>query len=603
MPRLTRARIRAGRLRRRAGRLARHPELAWPALRRTVRRHLYRLTMASPVVRRQLLRQLRRLTHGAPAQGRGGLREALLRAIEAVEHAAYLQALFETDPLLAYRHLRDHTCLNRAPITLLRAMQQRLREYGYLAHAVDVLRVIAGISGSSRDQAMLARRETELAFHSGAWSPSIKVGSAPVLRMPGSVLHVVGKGLPQTQTGYTLRTQYLLRAQREAGYDARVFCQVNEGMPVAEPGWTMVDDVPYYVHPGPGKLEVSTQEWMEANVAALLSVVGQVRPWALHAHSDFHNAQIATAVGRATGVPVVYESRGFWEETWLSRTMDRFGLSSTSYFISRLGMPDVYTCRAEREREARCSADVVVTLADTMREHILRRGPQDREVFVVPNGVDVAAFARSGSQPDLRRQLGIPESAMVVGYISSLVEYEGIDILIDGFTAMEPASPAHLVIVGDGVARDRLERRAGASPAGSRIRFTGRVEHSQIAAYYGLIDIFVVPRRASQVCQLVTPIKPFEALAAGCCVVVSDVAALREISQDSGEAITIFTAESASSLREVLIALERDRGLRLAKAEAGRTWVREHRSWSAVVERYEPAYAQVGLTRPFAAAR
>src|SRR5699024_11010825 len=89
------------------------------------------------------------------------------------------------------------------------------------------------------------------------------------------------------------------------------------------------------------------------------------------------------------------------------------------------------------------------------------------------------------------------------------------------------------------------------------IVFTGRVPHEDVLRYYGLIDVFVVPRKKSTVTDLVTPLKPFEAFSTGRAVVLSDVTALREIAEQS-RAAEIFRAGSSDDLARVLISLIND---------------------------------------------
>src|SRR5690606_27936212 len=135
---------------------------------------------------------------------------------------------------------------------------------------------------------------------------------------------------------------------------------------------------------------------------------------------------------------------------------------------------------------------------------------------VVPNGVDVDAFHVTARNQEIAERLGISEETVVIGYVSSLVEYEGIDTLIDAYAEAKSASavPTALLIVGDGVEREPLMKQASELGLADAI-FTGRVTHSSVIDYYSVIDIFVVPRKPADVCHLVTPLKPFEAFSTG----------------------------------------------------------------------------------------
>jgi glycosyltransferase involved in cell wall biosynthesis len=313
----------------------------------------------------------------------------------------------------------------------------------------------------------------------------------------------------------------------------------------------------------------------------------------LHAASDYLNALTATAVGTAYGIPVVYESRGFWEETYLSRQQQRYGWDLATH-ADRYGLPDFYLRRRAIEDRVRRAADRVVTLAGVMADRIVAGGVPREHVEVVPNAVDVHAFPVARRDHELAARHGIAADATVIGYISSLAEYEGIDTLIAAYEKVAAVAdgPVALLVVGDGAARADLEARA-AGLAG--VHFTGQVPHETILSWYGLIDIFVVPRRPVEVCHLVTPLKPFEAFATGRTVVLSDVRALASIAADSGAA-ELFTAGDPDSLAEVLLRLLGDPARRRELAEAGAAWVRAERTWAANARTYLRLYADLRVT-------
>jgi glycosyltransferase involved in cell wall biosynthesis len=111
--------------------------------------------------------------------------------------------------------------------------------------------------------------------------------------------------------------------------------------------------------------------------------------------------------------------------------------------------------------------------------------------------------------------------------------------------------------------------------------------------YYSLIDIFVVPRKPVEVCHLVTPLKPFEALATGRTLVMSNVRALAALA-DECQAAELFEAGSSDSLAKTLTALLEDGDRRRRLAAAGADWVRAHRTWAANAEAYKRIYAELG---------
>ena len=205
---------------------------------------------------------------------------------------------------------------------------------------------------------------------------------------------------------------------------------------------------------------------VRAEAEAAAALVEQLRPAVLQPASNHVNAQVALALRDRYGIPVVYEVRGFLEETWRSRA-DTDVAESDRY-------------RASRDVETACmrDADAVVTLSETMRTDILDRGGTDPDrVVVVPNGVDVDRFVPGPRDPALAARVGVGTDP-VIGYISSFTGYEGIRYLIEATAELRRRGRrVRCLLVGDGEERAALEatRRRGrgrrrdraSSPGGS----------------------------------------------------------------------------------------------------------------------------------------
>jgi glycosyltransferase involved in cell wall biosynthesis len=267
---------------------------------------------------------------------------------------------------------------------------------------------------------------------------------------------------------------------------------------------------------------------------------------------------------------MIYEVRGFLEETWVSRA----GVGAeTSELFQRWREAETRTMR---------NADAVVTLSDGMRDEIVARGvPADR-VFVVPNGVDVSSFTPQAPDSALRAQFGIPAGVPVIGYIGSLVQYEGIPDLVRAAALLRDQEVNfRLLIVGSGADAGRISSAIQEANLGSFVVMPGRVPHAEVRRYHSLIDLFVVPRTADRVCQLVTPLKPYEAMAMGRCVVASDVAAIRQVVRE-GETGRLATPDSPVDLVRVLRELIEAPEVRVKLGQTAQEWVRRERSWEAI---------------------
>jgi PEP-CTERM/exosortase A-associated glycosyltransferase len=419
----------------------------------------------------------------------------------------------------------------------------------------------------------------------GSWRPPA-IGTPRRFRpRPGTILHLVGHSAPHSQVGYTVRTHSIARAQRQAGLDPHVVTRL--GFPwddgVAAAGdHDELEGIRYHRLRAEGSTPVRLGTRLDATVRAATELVREIRPAVLHAATDYRNALIASALGDAFRLPVVYEVRGFWEETRLA--------AQGSGAAER----ECYVWHRERELAAMQAADRVVTLAEVMRDELVARGLAPEAIAVVPNAVDIDAFHVPGRDAALAERLGILPGETVVGYISTFSRYEGIRFLIDAVARLRADGRAvRCLLVGDGEERVALEAQASALGIAGQVIFTGRVPHAQVLAYYGLIDIFVIPRTSDRVSQLVTPLKPYEAMATGRPVVFSRVPALAEMVEDGVTGLG-FGPEDPGDLASVLGGLLVDMPRRVVLGSAGREWVTRHRTWRENGKRYLELYRSLG---------
>jgi len=192
----------------------------------------------------------------------------------------------------------------------------------------------------------------------------------------------------------------------------------------------------------------------------------------------------------------------------------------------------------------------------------------------------------------LRTSLGLAGKT-VLGFAGSFYGYEGLDVLLDAFARLAARDPAlGLLLLGGGPQEAALRERASRLGVSERVVFTGRVPHQEVARYYDLLDALVYPRRSIRLTELVTPLKPLEAMAQGRIVLASDVGGHRELVRD-GETGFLFPAGDADALAQAIAtALER-RADWLRIAANARRFVEAERNWAASVARYEPVYARL----------
>lgn len=444
---------------------------------------------------------------------------------------------------------------------------------GFFSGAMDLL-------GQARGRR--ARRVRDLVEGERALLAPVDVAAyapgPPCSATGDDIVHVVTNALPETQAGYTVRTHGIARAQVRAGKSVVVV--PRRGFPVTSgavlaPEEVVVDGV-RSVRDLPWRLPRRADERLEEEVASLTGLVRRTGPAVLHAHSNFLNARVALRVRAATGVPVVYEVRGFLEETWRSRGGDA---SSERFRLVR-----------ESETQAMRAADHVVTISEGMADEIRGRGVD--HVTVVPNSVDDSFLEPLPDAHALRERLGIEDEAVVVGIVSTLNAYEGVDVLIDAVARLQGGRlPLHLLVVGDGPERRKIASRAAGS-LGNRAHVVGRVPYTAIRDWFAAIDVFAVPRLDLPVTSRVTPIKPLEAMATAKPVVASDLAPLREIVED-GKTGWFARPGDREDLARVLRRVVEDEAARSAAGDQARAWVGAQRTWARAAAIYDCVYGSL----------
>ncbi len=239
-------------------------------------------------------------------------------------------------------------------------------------------------------------------------------------------------------------------------------------------------------------------------------------------------------------------------------------------------------------------ADLVVTLGEVMRAEIVARGADPGKVIVVPNAVSAEFLEPLPDGAPVRAALGIRPGELVAGLVSNLVPYEGIGTLLEAVAELRRRGHAiRPLIVGDGTERATLERLAGQLGLTGIAIFTGRVPMSEVRRYHAVLDLFVVPRTSDRVCQLVTPLKPVEAMASGLCVVASDVGALREIIRPEVTG-ALATSGDPVSFADTMEPLLDSADIRRKCGANAREWVARDRTWAHNASIYQAAYERLG---------
>jgi glycogen(starch) synthase len=392
------------------------------------------------------------------------------------------------------------------------------------------------------------------------------------------ILHVLDHSLP-VQSGYSFRSAAILREQHKLGWHTSQVTGPKHGKHAAA-----VED-----HQGIRFHRTAELSGLQARLpildqlavvralrARLKQLIRSERPDLIQAHSPCLNGLAALGLG----VPLVYELRSSWEDAAVSSGTTTEG--SPRYRASRW-----------LETQVLLRADAVTTICDGLRVDVISRGVVPDRVTVIPNSVDAESFATAASKAvDMRARYGL-QGMCVVGFVGSFFAWEGLGLLIEALPLMLQRRPdMRVLLVGAGA--DEAAIRSAVTRLGlqQQVIFAGQVPHQDVAGVYAAIDVLAYPRLPMRLTNMVTPLKPLEAMAMGKAFVASDVGGHRELVQD-GVTGLLFRAGEGQALAAAVLKLADDRQMRDRLTAEGLRYVREERTWSRAVRGYGPVYARL----------
>lgn len=393
------------------------------------------------------------------------------------------------------------------------------------------------------------------------------------------ILHILDHSIP-LHSGYTFRTRAILEQQRELGWQTD---HVTSTKHIADsPEEETVDGFHFYrtrpFNSLLSKLPVLSQFDVISRLRQRLDqVIAEVKPDILHAHSPSLNGLAALQASKKYHIPLVYECRAFWEDAAVDHGTSR-----------EWGMRYRLT-RALESRVFRQAA-AVTTICEGLKKDIVARGIPDEKVTVIPNAVDIKKFSiRTHRDARLEAEFHLQDKT-VLGFIGSFYAYEGLLLLVHALPEILQQAPETCVLlVGGGPQEQEIKRLVSQLGLESQVIFTGRVPHSEVENYYSLVDIFVYPRISMRLTDLVTPLKPLEAMAQGKLVLASDVGGHKELIQD-GENGRLFMADDERSLVTTALEMIQQREQWQQFRKKGRHYVETERNWPVSVARYKDVY-------------
>lgn len=400
------------------------------------------------------------------------------------------------------------------------------------------------------------------------------------------ILHILDHSIP-LHSGYTFRTLAILEEQHKLGWET--FHVTSAKHLGARAAVETVDGLSFYRSTPPEGLFASLpvlNQWaiVKSLEERLDEIIPEIKPDVLHAHSPALNGLAALNASKKFNIPLMYECRAFWEDAAVDHGTTREG--SARYRITKALETYVFK-----------RAAAVTTICEGLRNDIIGRGVPADKITVIPNAVDISKFNfGEKAEPQLLHDLNL-SGKTVLGFIGSFYAYEGLLLLLDTLPDIIAAQPdVRLLLVGGGPQAQKIKQRVAELSLQDVVILTGRVAHDQVQRYYNLVDVFVYPRLSMRLTDLVTPLKPLEAMAQGRVLVASDVGGHHELIKDKQTGY-LFKAGDKTSLLETVLSALNDQMRWDEIRQAGRQFVDVERNWARSVEKYKSVYSQLIASR------
>jgi glycosyltransferase involved in cell wall biosynthesis len=480
----------------------------------------------------------------------------------------------------------------RPKAELAATVRSQLIKLGEMKTPLRFLKEVDERTHTPPELALSRKLQNDINVWSRGFPLPVKAASPPYHPQP-NVLYLLHNSLPYNSGGYATRTHGLLQAINQAGrfsiigvtrpgYPSDHKAHISRPLPANIPTFDEIDDVRYERCEQSWRRSSATlAEYVDAFALRVETLAREHRCCLIHAASNFPNGLAAALASRRLGIPAIYEVRGLWELTRMSR--DPLWHRSEHYAFT-----------ASMETQACAAADAVITLTGGLKDLLVERGTPADKISILPNSVNPALFAPARRNLELAQSLGIQPDDVTIGYLGSIVAYEGLDDLLRALALLRAKGIENIkfLLVGDGAALPALQALVAELGLQDIAIITGRVPHEAVADYYSLVDIAAFPRKPLAVCETVSPIKPLEAMCMAKAIVVSSVKALAEMVRD-GETGLIFKRGDANDLARTLSLLIDNPAKRQHLGLAARVWATETRTWDTACNTAAHLYEQL----------
>ena len=390
------------------------------------------------------------------------------------------------------------------------------------------------------------------------------------------IVHILDHSVPY-RDGYATRAQQIIINQKGLGFNPVVVTS-DRHEPAIVYETEEIDDVLYYRSSKKIKNMKYLPVYRDIRTVIDLSrvldrVVLQEKPDILHAHSPLLTGYAALKISRKYNIPIVYEVRALWEDAAVDQ--GKMKEDSMKYKLIRF----LETQLAQR-------VDRVVVISEHLKNEFVERKIKKKKIYVVPNGVNVEKFSVSQKKDQYLLEKYNLSGKIVLGFIGSFYHFEGLEFLVQAFSEIKKGNFV-LMLVGSGekfTAVQHLVQRLGLN---NSVILPGRVDHDEVAKYYSVMDIMIYPRLSKRITELVTPLKPLEAMAMGKSILASDVGGHKELIGDAG---FFFKKENAEDLLGKIKKIAGNMDDCHSYSIKARKYVCAEKTWKKSIELYDLIY-------------
>ena len=402
---------------------------------------------------------------------------------------------------------------------------------------------------------------------------------------PLRVLHVLDHSWPVLD-GYAQRSRSIIAAQAQLGMQPSVVTSSLHESDDPSSSDVSLDGISYFrTHADAGIARYAIRRrWP---VAREMSIVRLLRRRielllathkfdVIHAHSPALCGLAAWQAARRHDLPFVYEIRSFWEDSDLNQ---------------HKSLPKRLRYQATRSLETFVvsRADAIVGIARSILNDLESRDIPSSKLYHVPNGVDIDRFTPTARDAALASDLGVI-GVPTLGFLGTLFPWEGVPWLVAAASELHrKGMKFKLLIVGDGAEAPEVRRVIQALGAYPYISFLGRIPNDQVERYYSVMDVLVYPRRSVRITELVTALKPLEAMALGKAVLASSVGGMRELIEP-GTTGVLFKPNDTEDFCKQAFRLLQEPELRSGLGSHAREKMLAEKDWKILARRYESVY-------------